>query len=194
MECRIFHPAFGCLKFRLFDDMGVPKGAEEFDLFAVTAGGSDADTARELFLEYAQSLEFSLCFQYFDTEVASLPGGYAPPSGCLFLAKVGDHAAGCVGVRPLDEARCEMKRLYVRPAYRGTGLGRRLAEAAVDAARRIGYRTMLLDTLPQMRTARALYSSLGFTSCTPYYDNSPIGSECLELNLARPAISPQPLR
>lgn len=154
--------------------------------------GPDIETVRGLFLEYAQSLDFSLCFQGFDRELAALPGDYAPPRGCLLLAKAGNDPAGCVGIRPLDAMRCEMKRLYVRPAFRGTGLGRVLAEAAVAAARKSGYREVLLDTLPQMRAARALYASLGFAPCKPYYDNSPIGSECLALRLEPAAPSPQP--
>jgi putative acetyltransferase len=144
---------------------------------------SEMEAARALFLEYAQSLGFSLCFQGFDQEFAALPGAYSPPRGCLLLAKAGEKAAGCVGVRPLDAERCEMKRLYVRPAYRGMGLGRRLAQAAIDAAHGMGYKTMLLDTLPAMRGARALYDSLGFKPCAAYYDNAAIASECLELTL-----------
>ena len=139
--------------------------------------------ARDLFFEYAESLDVSLCFQGFDEELATLPGSYAPPRGGLWLAKQGGQAAGCVAMRPLDERRCEMKRLYVRPEFRGTGLGRRLAECAIGFARSCGYRSMVLDTLPDMEAARALYRSLGFTPCAPYYDNSGIGSDCFELVL-----------
>jgi len=113
----------------------------------------------------------------------SEPGAYAPPRGSLLLAKQGGEAAGCVAVRPLDGQRCEMKRLYVRPEFQGTGLGRRLAERAIDFARSCGYRSMVLDTLPAMHEARALYRKLGFEPCAPYYDNSSIGSDCFELVL-----------
>ncbi|MBI4206685.1 MAG: GNAT family N-acetyltransferase [Betaproteobacteria bacterium] len=138
---------------------------------------------RQLFLEYAQSLGFSLCFQGFDKEVASLPGDYAPPGGCLVIARSGGEVAGCVGVRPLDRTRCEMKRLYVKPMFRGRGWGRRLAEAAITRARAAGYRRMYLDTLPAMKEARALYASLDFKPCAPYYDNTCLGSDCFELKL-----------
>ena len=112
-----------------------------------------------------------------------MPGAYAPPRGSLLLAKQGGEAAGCVAVRPLDAGRCEMKRLYVRPEFQGTGLGRRLAERAIDFARSCGYHSMVIDTLPDMHAARALYGKLGFKPCAPYYDNSAIGSDCFELTL-----------
>lgn len=152
-------------------------------LMSVGAAGPDLEAVRQLFREYAQSLGFSLCFQGFDKEVASLPGDYAPPGGCLLLARSADEASGCVGVRPLDNTRCEMKRLYVKPAFRGCALGRRLAEAAITRARATGYRSMYLDTLPVMKEARALYAALGFKPCTPYYDNTCVGSDCFELEL-----------
>jgi len=151
----------------------------------VTVGnpGADLDALHGLFVEYAASLGFSLCFQGFDKELATLPGEYAPPHGCLLLARAGNEAAGCVGVRRLDAERCEMKRLYVRPAFRGAGLGRTLAAAAMAAARKAGYRSMLLDTLPNMKEARALYLSLGYAACGPYYDNTCAGSDCFEITL-----------
>ena len=148
-------------------------------MIAVAGAGPQFEAVRELFLEYAQSLGFSLCFQGFDEELASLPGCYAPPDGCLLLATVDKVAAGCVGMRKLDAVRCEMKRLYVRPQFRGKGLGRVLAEKSIAEARRIGYRTMYLDTLPVMAAAQKLYQSFGFVDCAPYYDNSCIDSRCM---------------
>jgi GNAT superfamily N-acetyltransferase len=152
---------------------------------AVEGPGADLEGVRTLFAEYAAALGFSLDFQGFDAELATLPGRYAPPAGCLLLAADTRGLAGCVGVRPFDAGRCEMKRLYVRPQFRGSGLGRRLAERAIEAARVAGYRTMLLDTLSRMREARALYAALGFTPCAPYYDNRAIDSDCLALDLQR---------
>ena len=153
------------------------------DIQSVAGAGADLEMVRKLFVEYAESLGFSLCFQGFDKELAALPGDYMPPRGNLLLAKQDNKAAGCVAVRPLDDERCEMKRLYVRPEFQGAGLGRRLAERAIDFARSCGYRSMMLDTLPAMREARALYQKLGFKRCAPYYDNSRIGSDCFELVL-----------
>lgn len=153
------------------------------DIVEVAAPGPDLAAVRDLFLEYAGSLNFSLCFQDFETELEGLPGAYAPPRGILLLARDGGEAAGCVGVRPLDEGHCEMKRLYVREHHRGSGLGRQLAERAIAFAREAGYAGMMLDTLPQMERAVRLYRELGFVRCAPYYDNSPIGSTCLELKL-----------
>lgn len=153
------------------------------DIITVATPGIELDAVRDLFLEYAGSLNFNLCFQDFDTEIEGLPGGYAPPAGTLLLARVEGEIAGCVGVRPLDAGRCEMKRLYAREQFRGTGLGRRLAEQAIAFAREAGYQRMVLDTLPQMMAATRLYRELGFTRCAPYYDNTPINSTCLELSL-----------
>ena len=161
------------------------KTARPIEFVTVSAAGTDVDTVRDLFLEYGESLGFNTCFGGLDQELAALPGDYGPPRGCLLLAKEGGGAAGCVGVRPLDESRCEMKRLFVRPRYRRAGMGRRLAETAIARARAMGYRRMFLDTLPTMLEARALYSSLGFTACAPYYDNSCVGSDCLELVLEK---------
>jgi len=159
------------------------KSPPQFDLITVDAAGSDADTVRDLFLEYGESLGFNTCFGGFEQELIALPGVYAPPRGCLLLAKDGAEAVGCVAVKPLDDARCEMKRLFVRPGLRRTGAGRRLVRAAVECARRAGYRTMCLDTLPTMIEARALYRSLGFNPSAPYYDNTCLGSDCYELEL-----------
>src|SRR5262249_31718265 len=122
----------------------------------------DVQRARALFEEYAASLEFSLDFQGFGRELAGLPGAYAPPTGRLLLIDVDGESAGCVGLRKIGDGICEMKRLYVRPRYHGAGLGRRLAMAVIDEARRAGYATMKLDTLPSMTAAIHLYESLGF--------------------------------
>jgi ribosomal protein S18 acetylase RimI-like enzyme len=140
--------------------------------------------ARILFEEYAASLEVDLAFQGFETELETLPGGYAPPSGRLLLGWDGDLLAGCVALRALDRDTAEMKRLYVRPRFRGTGWGRRLAERIVAEARSAGYRRIRLDTLPSMAGARALYQSLGFHDIPPYRHNPVPGTAFLELTLA----------
>ena len=141
------------------------------------------DRARRLIEEYAASLEFDLGFQGFAEELAGLPGAYAPPSGRLMLAQAHGEAAGCVAVRPLVPGVCDMKRLYVRPAFRGSGLGRRRVEAAVREARAAGYRRMRLDTVATMAAARDLYRSLGFVPVPPYRHNPMAGAEFMELDL-----------
>ncbi len=154
------------------------------ETLTVAATSADLAAVRDLFLEYAGSLNFDLCFQDFESELEGLPGGYAAPAGTLLLARVDGAVAGCVGVRPLDGERCEMKRLYLREPYRGSGLGRRLAERAIAFARAAGYRSMVLDTLPQMAAATRLYRALGFARCAPYDDHTPVNSGCLELALS----------
>ena len=140
--------------------------------------------ARELFLEYAQSLGFSLCFQNFDAELAGLPGHYAPPEGRLLLVEYDGQLAGCVALHKLESGICEMKRLYLRPRFRGKGLGRVLAERVIAEARQIGYQRMRLDTVePVMKDAVALYRKLGFTEIAPYCPNPIAGAMYMELEL-----------
>ncbi|HEV2491502.1 MAG TPA: GNAT family N-acetyltransferase [Terriglobia bacterium] len=144
----------------------------------------DIRTTRELFREYAASLGEEFCFLNFEQELRDLPGEYAPPAGRLFLARMDTALAGCVGLRRIDAATCEMKRLYVRPSFRGQHLGRTLANTVIQQAREIGYSTMRLDTLPSMREAVPLYESLGFTRI-PAYNSNPIpGVIFMELKLA----------
>jgi ribosomal protein S18 acetylase RimI-like enzyme len=146
--------------------------------------GAQLEEVRALFLEYAQSLGFSLCFQGFDEELRALPGIYAPPRGRLLLAVEDGSPAGCVGLHEWDGPAAEMKRLYVRPAFRGHGLGRRLTEAALSEARALGYRSVRLDTIPSlMQSAIALYRELGFREIPPYRENPIPGALYFELQL-----------
>lgn len=145
---------------------------------------ADIELTRTLFLEYAQALGFSLCFQGFDEELAGLPGKYARPHGRLLLAAHDEQAAGCVGMRALQDGICEMKRLYVRPAFRGKSIGRLLAERLISEARGIGYTRMRLDTVVgKMADAVALYRRLGFVEIPPYCANPIEGAVYLELSL-----------
>jgi len=147
-------------------------------------GAQEIEQARVLFLEYQRELGIDLCFQGFEKELAELPGDYAPPDGRLFLAVVEGELAGCVALHRFHRDTCEMKRLYLRPGQRGSGAGRRLAEAVIAAAQEIGYARMVLDTLPSMRTAQALYRSLGFREIPSYRENPVRGTLFMELNLA----------
>jgi len=154
--------------------------------FALTQAETPARIAqaRELFLEYAQSLGFSLCFQNFDKELAELPGDYAPPEGRLFLAEYEGQLAGCVALHKLDDAICEMKRLYLRSQFRGKGLGRLLADRILGEARQIGYRRMRLDTIePVMKDAVAMYRKIGFREIAAYRSNPIAGAMYMELQL-----------
>lgn len=146
------------------------------------AGSPEAvATARELFAEYQRAIGVDLCFQGFQAEVASLPGAYAPPRGRLLIASVDGEVAGCGALRPLGGDAAEMKRMWVRPAFRGRGLGRAVAEALLEAARSEGYARVRLDTLPAMTEAQALYRSLGFRAVPPYNDNPHPGAIHMEL-------------
>ena len=139
---------------------------------------------RELFLEYANSLGFSLCFQSFDQELAALPGDYAPPDGRLLLATSSGQPAGCVALHKLAPEICEMKRLYVRPQFRGQGLGRELAQKIIAEAGDVGYKRLRLDTVdPVMKTAVAVYRQLGFCEIPPYRPNPIAGALYMELQL-----------
>jgi GNAT superfamily N-acetyltransferase len=156
------------------DDLGLNEAVHARDFAA----------ARELFQEYAAQLGIDLCFQGFAAELDNLGTMYAPPSGCLILARRGDHPLGCGAIRPLSGGACEMKRLYLRAEARGTGLGRALAERLVARARSLGYASMYLDTLAHMRPARRLYAALGFRETAPYYDNPIPGAVYMRLDLS----------
>jgi len=143
------------------------------------ASPADLDEIRVMLREYAAWLEVDLCFQNFEQELAGLPGDYAPPRGRLLIAE----GAGCVALRPIDDQTCEMKRLYVRPGHRGSGLGRGLVTAIIAEARGIGYARMRLDTMPKMDGAQRLYASLGFRDIAAYRYNPEPGARFLELTL-----------
>jgi putative acetyltransferase len=154
--------------------------------FAVAQAQSPVQIAqaRELFLEYAQSLGFSLCFQNFDKELVGLPGDYAPPDGRLLLATYEDQLCGCVALHELEPQICEMKRLYLRPEFRGKGLGSALANQIIAEARQIGYQRMRLDTVePVMKNAVAMYRTIGFREIAPYRPNPIAGARYMELHL-----------
>jgi transcriptional regulator GlxA family with amidase domain/predicted N-acetyltransferase YhbS len=151
-------------------------------------GARDLEVVLTLFQEYAASLDFNLCFQDFEQELAELPGDYAPPGGCLLLARVAGEVAGCVALRHLEAGIGEMKRLYLRPAYRGHRLGRRLVEEVLRRATTLGYGCVRLDTVPAMAAAIRLYRSLGFREIPPYRANPVPGATYLELRLTPEAL------
>lgn len=145
---------------------------------------TDLQSIRSLFREYSELVSAALCFQGFEDELAGLPGKYLPPDGLLLLARDAAGVAGCVAMKRLDAHSAEMKRLFVRNAYRGTGLGRRLTHLVIDAARDAGCRRLVLDTMPHLTEAIALYRSLGFRDCAPYLAAPTPGAQCFELNLS----------
>ena len=153
-------------------------------------GAAGLASTREIFREYAQGLGVDLAFQQFEAELANLPGEYDAPGGALLLALVDGQLAGCGAMRPLADVdypnACEMKRLYVRRAFRRFGLGRVLAQALIDRATQAGYSTMLLDTLDDMEVARSLYGTLGFEEIPPYYFNPIAGAHYLKVDLDAP--------
>lgn len=153
----------------------------------IPSSPAEWDAVRDIFREYASTLGVDLCFQDFESELAQLPGDYAEPRGALLIAEVEGALAGCCALRPLDNAdypnASEMKRLYVRKAFRGFGLGRELAEAMLDRARQAGYACVLLDTLDDMESARALYTDLGFEEIPPYYHNPIPGAHYLKVDI-----------
>lgn len=163
--------------------MGTGNEFSVTEFIRINAAG-DIDPVRRLFREYATWVEIDLCFQNFEKELADLPGDYAPPAGRLLLALHNGEAAGCVALRKIGEGTCEMKRLFVREAFRGQGLGPKLIEVVIEEAKRIGYERMRLDTLPpKMNQAIKLYRSFGFEEIAPYYDNPVPGAVFMELSL-----------
>ncbi|MEO8118942.1 MAG: GNAT family N-acetyltransferase [Rhodoferax sp.] len=155
--------------------------------FFTPSSSEELSTLRGIFREYADSLQIDLCFQGFEAELAALPGEYSEPRGALLMALIDDKLAGCCALRPLDTVdypnACEMKRLYVRPVFRRSGVGRQLVEAIMDCARQAGYDCVLLDTLDEMETARTLYQDLGFEEVPPYYHSPIEGAHYLKVDL-----------
>jgi ribosomal protein S18 acetylase RimI-like enzyme len=167
----------------VFSAPSVFSALRSFSIAQATTPVQIAQT-RELFVEYAQSLGFSLCFQNFDQELAELPGSYTPPEGRLLLAGYDGQVAGCIALHKLEADICEMKRLYVRPQFRGKGLGRILIDRVIAEARQMGYQRMRLDTVePVMRDAVAMYRKIGFREIPPYCNNPMPGALYMELDL-----------
>lgn len=156
----------------------------EIDL-AVATAPAQLDEIRRLFLEYARSLNFNLCFQDFDAELASLPGKYAPPDGVLILARVNGQSAGCIALRKIEDGVCEMKRLYVRDSYRGLKIGRLLIARIIEEAENRNYQLIRLDTAPDMKAAQSLYESFGFRDIEPYIYNPLQGARYMERSLEK---------
>lgn len=153
--------------------------------FISVKSDKDLIIVRDLFKEYASSLGFDLCFQNFDKEIAELPGEYVPPDGRLIIAKYKSEIVGCVALKKLSNSVCEMKRLYIKPEYRGKGIGRALVNFIINEAHEIGYTFMRLDTVPAMNQAISLYRSIGFYEIEPYRYNPIPGAMYLELNLKK---------
>jgi putative acetyltransferase len=149
----------------------------------VVENDAQVDDVRQLFKEYTASLGFDLHFQEYDREYAHLPGEYQPPSGRLYLALCDGNIAGCVALRRFEDSICEMKRMYVKPEYRGRGIGRKMAEKVISEARKIGYKRMRLDTIDTMAAAITLYESMGFKPIKPYRLNPIRGAYFMELVL-----------
>lgn len=147
------------------------------------ASPAEWEQVRGLFREYWASFNFSPCFQGFEAELSALPGAYAPPGGALVMALVEGEPAGCAALRPFEEGRCEAKRLYVRPQYRGMGLGRALLVWVIEEARTLGYSELVGDTVPQMQTALAMYDRSGFERTAPYSASPTPGAIYLRLKL-----------
>jgi putative acetyltransferase len=165
-------------------------GRREEAVVAQAVTPAQVAQARELFLEYAAWLKVDLCFQGFDKELASLPGNYALPNGRLLLAEADGALAGCIALRPFAPGVGEVKRLYVRPAFRGRGIAKQLTAQLLAAARAIGYASLRLDTLEIMHEAAKLYRSLGFLETAPYYHNPLQGVVYMELKLSPAGVSP----
>ena len=160
------------------------KGGRGF-VISLAVSANDIASAHELFQEYADGLSIDLCFQNFAEELATLPGNYAPPTGCLLLAKVDERNVGCVALRQLEPGIAELKRLFVQPAFRGRGIGKSLIEQALAFSRHAAYRVVRLDTLREMDAAIALYTAFGFKEIAPYNAGGVEGIQYFELNLSR---------